>query len=167
MDLLKNLKDAINGAAGKLTEANRKNANLNRLRTVIRIENGNADKEFLALGRYYYNHLRDSENDVTETHCVELDGILERIANAQALMEQVNAGADVCDCGDECTCGEECCCGGEEEAPEEGSGCCCGCGAEETETEEVTLEDVESFDSDPTQEDAQEEKQNSELPFEG
>lgn len=77
-----NWKDHINRArntAQKLADGikrkNRNAAAMNRLRTVIRCQEQAAEKEYMALGRYYYNALRDSDNPVAEEHCQRLDEI--------------------------------------------------------------------------------------------
>ncbi len=70
--------NALTGAqrlAAGIRRKNRRAAALNRLRTVIRCQERAAEKEYLALGRYYYNALRDKENPVAEEHCARLDGI--------------------------------------------------------------------------------------------
>ena len=57
-----------------LAEKNRRAAQINRIRAVIRLtEKKTAEKEYIALGRYYYHNLRDKENAVTEPHCAALD----------------------------------------------------------------------------------------------
>ena len=60
-------------AATQLKEKNRRLAAANRLRTAIRCQEKAAEKEYLALGRYYYNVLRDPDNPVAEAHCLRLD----------------------------------------------------------------------------------------------
>ena len=59
-------------------------AYLNRIRTVIKCEEQAAEKEYLALGRYYYNNLRDPSNAVTEPHCAELEAIEARLGCGSA-----------------------------------------------------------------------------------
>ena len=76
MNFLKNIGKAVENAANYVGEKNRRAAALNRIRGVIRCEEKAAEKEYLALGRYYYNNLRDKDNPVTEPHCVELESIL-------------------------------------------------------------------------------------------
>lgn len=77
-----NLKDlagmAMDGAgrfASGIKQKNRRAAMANRLRTVIRCQERAAEKEYLALGRYYYNALRNKEDQVAEDHCKRLDEI--------------------------------------------------------------------------------------------
>ncbi len=162
MSVLSNLTNALNRAANAVAEKNHRAAILNRIRTVIRCENAAAEREYLALGRYYYNHLRDGGNAVAEAHCASIDEVEARIAKAQAQLEQVYAGAEPT---------ESCCC----DSTEEGAcGCGCGCAeASEEEVEETTLDDIDTFDEDPDPDTLDEvpkepeEDVNSELPFEG
>lgn len=77
-----NWKERVNRArntaqrlAGSIKEKNRHAAAINRLRTVLRCQEKAAEKEYLALGRYYYNALRDSGSPVAEEHCKRLDEI--------------------------------------------------------------------------------------------
>lgn len=100
MDVVKNIGRAVGQAAAALGRKHRKTAALNRIRTVIRCEERAAQKEYLALGRYYYNALRDRGNLVTEPHCAQLDEIEARLERA---LEQMQACAeDACPCGGDC-----------------------------------------------------------------
>lgn len=87
MNLFKKLGKALGGAAGYVEEKNRKAAALNRIRTVIRCEEQAAEKQYLALGRYYYSNLRDKNNSVTEAHCAELEAIEARLDAALLQLE--------------------------------------------------------------------------------
>lgn len=64
---------------------------LNRLRTVLRCKKRAIEKEYLALGRYYYNALRDKNNSITEGHCANIDqhqDDVDRILNTLEGLEQ-------------------------------------------------------------------------------
>jgi len=98
MELIKNLARAVGSAAQSLGEKHRRTAELNRIRTVIRCEERAAEKEYLALGRYYYNTLRDKGNGVTEPHCEALDGIELRLDAALSQMQAVTSES----CGGVC-----------------------------------------------------------------
>lgn len=76
-------------AAQKLQKKNQRAATANRLRTVIRCEEKAAEKEYLALGRYYYNALRNSDNPIAEAHCARIDAIQARRDKALEDLEQV------------------------------------------------------------------------------
>ena len=149
MNILERIKDAVGNAASFLEEKNRKAAAANRIRTVIRCEESAAEKEYLALGRYFYNNLRDKGNDITEAHCKELEEVEARLEKALDLMEQLYQ-AD----GPTAILFS---------VPEE-------------QKEEITLEDVECFDHDPvtsqeeapvSEKDDGVDDENADLPFEG
>ena len=70
MEFLKTIGKAVGEAAAHLGEKNHRAAQLSRIRSFIRCQEKAAEKEYLALGRYYYHNLRDKENDVTEAHCL-------------------------------------------------------------------------------------------------
>lgn len=88
MDFLKTIGHALGDVVSFVEEKNKKTARLNRIRTVIRCEEKAAEKEYIALGRYFYNNLRDENNAVTENHCVQLDGIEQRL---EAALNQLEA----------------------------------------------------------------------------
>lgn len=88
MEFLKNIGKAVGNAVSFVGEKNRRSANLNRIRTVIRCEEKAAEREYLALGRYYYNNLRDDKNPITESHCAQLDEIEGRLDKALTQLEQ-------------------------------------------------------------------------------
>lgn len=125
MNLFKNIGKAMGGAINLLGEKNRKSAYLNRIRTVIQCEEKAAEKEYLALGRYYYNNLRDPNNSVTEGHCAQLEAIEARLDKALNQLEKFYSQPEV------------------KEPVSETSD------TEPSEQEEVTLEGIESFDYDP------------------
>ncbi|WP_322173389.1 hypothetical protein [Acutalibacter caecimuris] len=75
-------------AAHRLKEKNRRIAAANRLRTVIRCQERAAEKEYLALGRYYYNALRNPDNPIAEAHCAHIDQIQALRDSALESLEQ-------------------------------------------------------------------------------
>lgn len=94
MDFFKNITsafktagDAVQSAVGVVAEKNRKTALQNRLRTVIHCEEKAAERAYLALGRYYYNSLRDAANTVTEPYCVDIDASEQRMEAAIQKLE--------------------------------------------------------------------------------
>lgn len=74
-------------AAG-IEQKNRYAAMLNRMRTVIRCQEQAAEKEYMALGRYYYNALRDKETQVAEEHCKKLDHLNAMIDSTLKTLEE-------------------------------------------------------------------------------
>ena len=94
MEILKKVGKAVGDTASYLGEKNRRIARLNRIRSVIRCQEKAAEKEYLALGRYYYHSLRDKNNEVTEAHCVALDKIEEGLDSALDQLEKYYGGED-------------------------------------------------------------------------
>ncbi len=91
MELIKNLARAAGAAAQCLGRKHQKTAVLNRLRTVVRCEERALQKEYLALGRYYYNALRDPENPVAEPHCKAIDEAEKRLDVALSHMQAMTS----------------------------------------------------------------------------
>lgn len=178
MEFFKNIGKAFSGAVSYVGEKNRRAAYLNRIRTVIRCEEKAAEKEYLALGRYYYNNLRDKSNPVTEAHCAEVEAIEGRMDKAINQLEQFynqeqNDGVAVTvdnekdenapspDGQVEVTCGVD----GPTAVYRTGGG---------SVVEKVTLDDVEEYDHDPMADPVPaapvapaEPGENDGLPFEG
>ena len=94
MEFLKSIGRAVGEAASYLGEKNRRAAQLNRIHAVIRCQEKAAEKEYLALGRYYYHNLRDKENDVTEAHCLALDEIEQRLDAALDQLSQCYSASE-------------------------------------------------------------------------
>lgn len=124
MKFWKSIGKAVGDAANFVGEKSRKAAYLSRIRTVIQCEEKAAEKQYLALGRYYYNNLRDKANPVTESHCTELEAIEARLDKALSQLEKFYSGEGAEVCSEQMEAGVI--------------------------GEEITLEDVESFDHDPT-----------------
>lgn len=61
---------------------------MNRLRTVLRCQERAAEKEYMALGRYYYNALRDNGSQIAEEHCQKLDRIQEQLDTTLKALER-------------------------------------------------------------------------------
>lgn len=70
------IKDSVN-------ESIRKNGIISRLKMVIKCERASLDREYAALGRYYYNNLRDRDIPECEEHCKEIDEGLKRVISAE------------------------------------------------------------------------------------
>lgn len=87
MSVLNKLGKSLSSIFSTIEEKNRNAAHVNRIRALLRHAEKSARKEYLALGRYYYQNLRDRENVVTEPHCAELERIEEKMDNAIAELE--------------------------------------------------------------------------------
>ena len=100
MGKLKNIaqtaKAYSNTLASNLKTVNRRTAQMNRLRTVARCEERAAEKEYLALGRYYYNALRNKDDAIAEGHCARIDQIQARrdaaLESLEDLAKEAEAG---------------------------------------------------------------------------
>lgn len=82
---------SLNKGVSKIEEKNRRAAQLNRLRAVLKREEKAAQSEYLALGRYYYHSLRDKNDSIAESHAAELDIIEKRISVAVEKLEECYA----------------------------------------------------------------------------
>lgn len=175
MDFLKNIGKAVGNAVSFVGEKNRRAANLNRIRSVIRCEEQAAQREYLALGRYYYNNLRDDSNPVTESHCAQLDEIEGRLDKALTQLEQFYQQEQ----NDGITVTIDIVKDQKAQAPGSSVGVISGADGPTAvytkkggaEIEEVTLDGVKEFDHEPTPEEAAQETRKTEetedLPFEG
>lgn len=94
MEFLKTIGKAVGEAAAHLGEKNHRAAQLSRIRSFIRCQEKAAEKEYLALGRYYYHNLRDKENNVTEAHCLALDEIEQRLDAALDQLSQCYSASE-------------------------------------------------------------------------
>ena len=66
MSILHNVYQGFSSAVNLVVEKNRKNNLINRIKYVIREEETKANQAYIALGKYYFNHLRKEENEETE-----------------------------------------------------------------------------------------------------
>lgn len=99
-----------------VVDKNRKTAQISRLKSVIRSEERISEKAFAALGKYYYHHLRDENDPVTEPYCTTIDHSAQRMDRAITRLEELSMEADheeSCEDCEECTfdcteCGHPC-----------------------------------------------------------
>lgn len=91
MDLLHSLKQSVRSGLATLEEKNRKRAQISRIRGAMKREEKAAAQQYISLGRYYYHHLRDKDNAITEPHCQELEQIEKRLDNAITQLENLYA----------------------------------------------------------------------------
>ena len=64
MSILHNVYQGFSSAVNLVVEKNRKNNLINRIKYVIREEETKANQAYIALGKYYFNHLRKEENQI-------------------------------------------------------------------------------------------------------
>lgn len=181
--------DSLSNAVEYVVEKNRKTAQINRLKLVIRSEERIAEKAYIALGKYYYHHLRDDMDLVTEPHCVAIDHASQRLDRAITRLEELCTAPD-CTEEDCANCGFDCsCCDADDfddDFNDNGCECSCDCAAEEPPvqeevkeekapaSEEVSVESPVSENAAPADEDTADEdvfyeaadpRDNEEIPF--
>lgn len=89
MNVLSTVADGVTKAIDYVVEKNRKTALINRIKIVIRNEEKKADQAYIALGKYYFRNLRDSETEQTEKYCRIIDESSKRIDRAITKLEEI------------------------------------------------------------------------------
>lgn len=138
----------LSGAVDYVVEKNRRAAQINRLKMVIRKEERAAEKAYIALGKYYYHTLRDELNPITEPHCAAVDNATRRMDRAMSRLESMcfQEEGNSCPEGGCASCGYDCDMredSWEEEDAEfhEEPETACPCAAEEAPSEEAPCEE--------------------------
>ena len=90
-NILESIGMSISHAVDCVVEKNRRSAQINRLKLVIRREERISEKAYIALGKYYYHNLRDENDPVTEPHCVAVDQASRRLDRAITRLEDLFA----------------------------------------------------------------------------
>ncbi len=88
MSILKNIGKSVERVIDKIEQKNHLAAQVNRIRSIMKREQKAAEKEYITLGRYYYQNLRDENNAVTEKHCAEIDQLEKKIHAAMDELEK-------------------------------------------------------------------------------
>lgn len=88
MGMLVSLTDTIGRAMEVLAEKSRRAAKVSRLQSVIRSEERAANEAYLALGRYFYRHLRDQGGEEQQKLCRRIDKAMERVDRAVDKLEE-------------------------------------------------------------------------------
>lgn len=132
---------------------NRSAAQLNRIRAYIRSQEKAAEQQYLALGRYYYHNLRNENDPVTEGHCAELDSIETNLNSAREQLDFFYSVEHSESSSIAVISGED------------GPTAVFTAHTPSAQREDITLDDVQCFDSDPTA--AADLTENDDLPFEG
>ena len=153
--VLESIGVSLSRAVEYVVDKNRKAAQINRLKLVIRNEEKISQKAYVALGKYYYHHLRDENDPVTEPHCNAIDHSSRRLDRAITRLEELCAQPDeqVCaDCSSCSSCEEECCfC---EDDP-----CCADCQTDVPDVEDIIENAAEAVQ--PAEEETAEEPSSS------
>ena len=102
MNLFQTISGNVTKAVDFVVEKNRKAALINRIRIVIKNERDNESRAYVALGKYYYEHLRDTQNEETEHLCRAIDYSDKRMKKAFAKLDEMTEPDDCPDCSDDC-----------------------------------------------------------------
>ncbi len=102
MNLFQSVSSNVTKAVDFVVEKNRKAALINRIRIVIKNERENEARAYVALGKYYYEHLRDAQNEETEHLCRAIDFSDKRMKKAFAKLDEITAPEDGADCDEDC-----------------------------------------------------------------
>ena len=105
MNVIKVICHTVNQAADTVAQKNRRRARLNRIRVVIEGENSNINRAYIALGKYYYQSLRDPSQEEPERLCVSIDQAVQRIERARKRWQEMEREEQ-----------EKACCNQQEEA---------------------------------------------------
>ncbi len=89
MSLFYNLREGVSGAINYVVDKNRKISLINRIKSIIRTEEHNANQAYIALGKYYFHNLRDAKNGETEFYCLEVDHANRRISRAMMKLDEL------------------------------------------------------------------------------
>jgi hypothetical protein len=96
----------VTKAVDYVVEKNRKAALVNRIRIVIKNERENQARAYVALGKYYFQNMRDAQNEETEHFCKAVEASELRMKKAFNKLDEITApeGCDesCSDCGDDC-----------------------------------------------------------------
>lgn len=94
MKILSSVASHVTKAIDFVVEANRRSALINRIKAVVRCEEKNIERAYVALGKYYYNNLRDKELEETERHCLALENSKRRLDRALTRLEELTEEED-------------------------------------------------------------------------
>ena len=115
MSFFETVSGNVTKAVDYVVEKNRKAALVNRIRIVIKNERENEARSYVALGKYYFQNMRDPNNEETEHQCKAIDSSEQRMKKAFTKLDEITAPddceEDACaDCNDDCDycpyCGE-------------------------------------------------------------
>lgn len=89
MGIMKSVRGGVSGALDFAVAKNRKYALVSKVKQVISEEEARANEAYIALGKYYYNNLRDAENNETEFYCAEVDNAERRMQRAELKLDEL------------------------------------------------------------------------------
>lgn len=89
MDIWKNASQSFTKAVDYIVDKNRRAAIMNRLKIVIKTEKDAQNHAFIQLGKYYYENMRDQQNEETEEYCKAVDNAGARLQRAYAKIDEL------------------------------------------------------------------------------
>lgn len=87
---------AVTGALDFVIEKNKLQAQLNRLRLVMRHESQTIDNAYIALGKHYYENMRDTDNTENKKLCATIDKSKATMKRAQDCCRTLSAQSKAC-----------------------------------------------------------------------
>ncbi len=107
MNFFDTVSSRVTKAVDYVVEKNRKAALINRIRIVIKNERENEARAYVALGKYYFQNMRDEQNEETEKLCKAVESAGQRMKKAFDKLDEITASEDCED--DACTdCTDDC-----------------------------------------------------------
>lgn len=110
MGILNDLTNQVTDAVNELRDRSHRAAQVNRLRIVIRNERESSARAYVALGKYYYDHLRGQGSTEAEALCASIDDSDRRMKRAFDRLDEIreatvaNVDESECtDCSDDCS----------------------------------------------------------------
>lgn len=95
MDFLRNLGETFNDAVDFVVEKNRKFNKVTKLKKQIKKESNSVLKAYIALGKHYYNELRDVPNYDMQKLCNSIDNSKKEIKRLKDKLEEVKNEVDL------------------------------------------------------------------------
>jgi hypothetical protein len=89
MSIFHTVRGGVTGAINFVVDQNRKISLISKVKHVIREEEQRANEAYIALGKYYYHHLRNEENNDTEFYCAQVDHAERRLQRAELKLEEL------------------------------------------------------------------------------
>ncbi len=92
--MFKQISDVVNSAKDRIFDETEKIKLVARLRNIIDNEKQVSDKAYIALGKYYYNNLRENSDSEVVLNCKIIDEAEKRINEARMHLAKIYAEKD-------------------------------------------------------------------------
>lgn len=102
MSIFRVIGNEVTKAVDYVVDKNRRAAMINRLRIVIKNERENTARAYVALGKYYMDHLRNPDDAQAEQLCKSVEESETRMKKAFNKLDEVASPVEEEDCCDEC-----------------------------------------------------------------